>query len=158
MTGARGSGRPGPRLALSRHALLRLAGVVGLAALMLPLAAVASRPATRGSVASVAGAAADRHARARGIAQAGGTPGVAAGGSPPGFWSGTDSFTMPVTGSGPYKEPVTGGNYGGYTGMAGNWAHWQGCGGKLVWSARNARQASANRTTYHKGVGVGAFW
>ena len=83
------------------------------------------------------------------------------------FWHGTDSFTMAVTGtgppgrplaSGPYIQPVIGGTYGGYTGMAGNWAHWQGCGGKLVWSATNARQARTNFSTYHKGVGTGVYW
>ena len=152
MTGARGSGSPGPGPARSR-----LVGAAGLAALVVPLAAAACTPATSGT-ATVTTPAAHGHAHVRGTAQARGIRGVAAGDSPPGFWHGTDSFTMPVTGTGPYKEPVIGGNYGGYTGMAGNWAHWQGCGGKLVWSARNAGQAGANRTTYHKGVGVGAFW
>jgi hypothetical protein len=153
MTGARGSGRRA-----IRPALRRLVGAAGLAALMLPLAAAASRPATRGSVATVTFEAVHASAKAGGAIHARGTRGVATGDSPPGFWYGTDSFTMPVTGTGPYKEPVIGGNYGGYTGMAGNWAHWQGCGGKLVWSATNARRASANLAAYHKGVGVGAYW
>ncbi|HEX7994330.1 MAG TPA: hypothetical protein VF506_10435 [Streptosporangiaceae bacterium] len=83
---------------------------------------------------------------------------TAAGDTPPGFWYGTDSAAMPVTGTGPYTEPVIGGNYGGYMGMAGNWAHWQGCRGKLVWSATNANQASANLSTYSKGVGTGVYW
>src|SRR6185437_8873429 len=39
-----------------------------------------------------------------------------------GFGYGTDSASMTVTGSNPYKEPVIGSNYGGYMGMAGNWA------------------------------------
>lgn len=82
----------------------------------------------------------------------------AAGDTPAGFWYGTDSFTMPVTGTGPFTEPVIGGSYGGYIGMAGNWAHWQGCGGELVWSATNASDASANLSTYHKGVGTGVYW
>ena len=59
---------------------------------------------------------------------------------------------------GPYIEPVIGGSYGGYIGMAGNWAHWQGCGGELVWSATNASQAATNFSTYHKGVGTGVYW
>ena len=80
------------------------------------------------------------------------------GDSPPGFWYGTDSTQMAVTGTGPYKEPVIGGNYGGYIGMAGNWAHWQPCGGKLVWSSTNAKQATTNFSTYHDGVGVSAYW
>jgi hypothetical protein len=153
MIGARRSGRPGPRLSLSR-----LVGAAGLAALMLPLAAATSRPATRGTVATVTVPAARGSAMALRAAHARAVLGAAAGDSPPGFWYGTDSSTTPVTGTGPYIEPVIGGNYGGYTGMAGNWAHWQGCGGKLIWSATNAGQASANLTTYHKGVGVGAYW
>jgi len=64
---------------------------------------------------------------------------------------------MPVTGTGPYVEPVIGGGYGGYVGMAGNWAHWQGCGGGLVWSAANASQAAANLAA-DQGIGVAAFW
>jgi hypothetical protein len=81
-----------------------------------------------------------------------------AGDSPAGFWYGTDSTQMRVVGSGPYSEPVIGGAYGGYMGMVGNWAHWQGCGGKLVWSAANAAQANTNFVTYHRGVGTGVYW
>jgi hypothetical protein len=65
---------------------------------------------------------------------------------------------MPVTGTGPYAEPVIGGIYGGYIGMAGNWAHWQRCGGGLVWSAANARQAAANLARYRVGIGISVFW
>ena len=65
---------------------------------------------------------------------------------------------MPVAGTGPYAEPVVGGSYGGYIGMAGNWAHWQGCGGGLVWSAANASQAAANLAGYQAGIGVAVFW
>jgi len=122
------------------------------AALALPLAAASARPATRGSVATVIPPA------SRGASGASGSQAVAAGDSPAAFWQGTDSFPMPVTGTGPYHEPVIGGNYGGYVGMAGNWAHWQGCGGTLVWSPTNARQASVNLTSHHEGVGVAAFW
>src|SRR5271166_2785381 len=73
-----------------------------------------------------------------------GASAAVAGDTPPGFWYGTDSHPMPVGGSGPYVEPVIGGNYGGYVGMVGNWAHWQGCRGSglLVWSATNAKQAA----------------
>src|SRR5260221_5866567 len=65
---------------------------------------------------------------------------------------------MPVAGTGPYAEPVVGGSYGGYIGMAGNWARWQGCGGGLVWSAANASQAAANLARYQAGIGVAVFW
>jgi hypothetical protein len=81
-----------------------------------------------------------------------------AGDGPAGFWYGTDSTTISITGSAPYKEPVIGGYYGGYIGMAGNWATWQGCGTKVVWSKTNAAQANTNYTTYHKGVGAGVYW
>src|SRR5215472_12818580 len=81
-----------------------------------------------------------------------------AGDGPPGFWYGTDSWPMPVTGSGPYTEPVIGGNYGGYIGMVGNWARWRGCGGVLAWSPANFNQAKANFARHHKGVGTAAYW
>jgi hypothetical protein len=97
------------------------------------------------------------HPSARGTASTGGTT-APSGGTRPRFWYGTDSFTMAITGTGPYIEPVIGGSYGGYTGMAGNWAHWQGCGGQLVWSATNASQAATNFSTFHKGVGTGVYW
>ena len=87
---------------------------------------------------------------------------VAAGAVTPGtgFAYGTDSWPMTVTGSGPYKEPVLGTGYGGYMGMAGNWARTLGCstGNFLAWSAANAGQANANFRTYHVGVGTGVYY
>jgi len=47
---------------------------------------------------------------------------AAAGDTPAGFWYGTDSTTVTITGPAPYRVPVIGGYYGGYVGMAGNWA------------------------------------
>jgi len=85
-------------------------------------------------------------------------PAAPAGDSPAGFWYGTDSWPMPVTGSGPYREPVIGGNYGGYVGMVGNWARWQGCKGVLAWSAANFSEAAKNLSAYHKGVGTAGYW
>jgi hypothetical protein len=79
--------------------------------------------------------------------------------SPPGFWYGTDSPYMHVTGSGPYREPVIGGNYGGYMGMAGSWEWWLGCHGAFLnWSKINSAQADTNFAKYHKGVGTGVYW
>ena len=77
-----------------------------------------------------------------------------------GFAYGTDSWPMSVTGSGPYNEPVLGGSYSGYMGMAGNWARWGGCktGNMLAWAPANANQANANYAKYHVGVGVGVYW
>jgi hypothetical protein len=65
-----------------------------------------------------------------------------------------------VTGSGPYKTPGVGGSYGGYIGMAGNWARWQGCstGNFLAWSAANAQQADTNHAKYGKGIGTAVYW
>lgn len=83
---------------------------------------------------------------------------ASAGDGPSGFWYGTDSPTMSVTGSGPYYEPVIGGSYGGYVGMIGNWANLTGCNKIVVWSATNASKANINYTTYHRGVGTGAYY
>jgi hypothetical protein len=83
----------------------------------------------------------------------------ALGDSPPGFWYGTDSWPVPVTGSAPYSEPSTGGAYGGYIGMTGSWSYWLGChGGFLAWSSTNSAQADTNYTTYHKGIGTAVYW
>ena len=57
--------------------------------------------------------------------------------------------------------PFLGGAYGGYIGMTGNWAYWQGCSGQehfIAYSSTNAAQAHTNFVTYHKGVGRGAYW
>jgi hypothetical protein len=84
-----------------------------------------------------------------------------AGDGPPGFWWGTDSLPVSVPGSAPYSMPYLGGAYGGYIGMTGNWAYWQGCSGGehfLAFSAANAAQAHTNYAQYSKGVGVGAYW
>ena len=84
-----------------------------------------------------------------------------AGDGPAGFWWGSDSWPIPVSGSAPYSMPRLGGAYGGYIGMTGNWAYWLGCSGQehfLAYSAANARQARTNFTKYHRGVGYGAYW
>jgi hypothetical protein len=83
-----------------------------------------------------------------------------AGDSPVGFYYGTDSWPVSVTGSAPYHEPVIGGGYGGYMGMAGNWARQEGCktGNFLAWSSANSAQANLNYTKYHIGVGTGVYW
>jgi len=80
--------------------------------------------------------------------------------SPAGFVYGTDSWPVSGTGSAPYKEPVTGGSYGGYIGMAGNWARTLGCktGNFLAYSATNAAQANVNYSKYHIGIGTGVYW
>jgi hypothetical protein len=42
--------------------------------------------------------------------------------------------------------------------MIGNWAAWQGCGGKIVWSATDSTNARTNYVSYHTGIGVGGYW
>jgi hypothetical protein len=84
-----------------------------------------------------------------------------AGDAPPGFWWGSDSWPIPVSGSAPYSMPRLGGAYGGYIGMTGNWAYWLGCSGQehfIAYSAANAAQAHTNFVTYHRGIGDGAYW
>ena len=79
--------------------------------------------------------------------------------APTGFWSGSDSWPVPVTGSAPYSEPSIGGAYGGYVGMAGSWSSWLGCHGSfLAWSAANSAQADANYTKYGRGIGTAVYW
>jgi hypothetical protein len=79
--------------------------------------------------------------------------------APAGFWYGTDSTYVKVTGSGPYQEPVLGGPYGGYIGMAGSWEWWLGCSGRFLnWSKVNSAQADTNLKTFHRGIGAGAYW
>ena len=80
------------------------------------------------------------------------------GDGPAGFWYGTDSTTVTISGSPPYREPVIGGTYGGYLGMAGNWSQRVGCHGIVVWSRTNSQQANTDRLTYHAGIGTGAYW
>jgi hypothetical protein len=81
------------------------------------------------------------------------------GDSPSGFWYGTDSTAVAVSGSAaPYSMPVIGGAYGGYIGMVGDWARWQGCGNyALAWSAANSREANADLAR-GDGIGTGAYW
>jgi len=83
-----------------------------------------------------------------------------AGSHAPSFWFGTDSWPVPVDGHGPYTTVRLGGAYGGYVGMAGNWARWQSCrtGNFLAWSSANSQQADVNYTKYGKGIGTGVYW
>jgi hypothetical protein len=79
--------------------------------------------------------------------------------APTGFWSGSDSWPVPVSGGGPYREPGVGGAYGGYVGMAGSWSSWLGCPGSfLAWSAANSAQADTNYAKYGRGIGTAVYW
>jgi hypothetical protein len=80
--------------------------------------------------------------------------------APSGFSYGTDSWPVSGTGKAPYTEPRTGGPYGGYIGMAGNWARTEGChtGNFLAWSSANSAQANTNYSEYHIGIGTGVYW
>jgi hypothetical protein len=127
----------------ARVAALAGAAVVlaGAAAVVNPLT-VAAAPGT---------GAGEQAAVARAAASASASPGV-------GFWYGTDSSQMNVPGPAPYHEPVIGGYYGGYIGMANNWARMAGCGKIVVWSQVNSTQANNNYTWHHKGIGTGVYY
>ena len=116
-------------------------------------AALSAVPATAGPVRSGAGA-------GRATAPGRGDAAAAAAGEvdrPGGFWFGTDSAAIPVSGPAPFREPVIGGAYGGYIGMTGNWANLAGCHKIVVWSAANSAQANANFAR-HLGIGTGVYW
>jgi len=85
---------------------------------------------------------------------------VGPGDTPAGFIYGTDSWPTSVEAGNPYREPVIWGPYGGYIGMAGNWARTEGCktGNMLAWSATNSAQANTNYTKNHLGIGTGVYW
>jgi hypothetical protein len=99
-----------------------------------------------------------------GVARAAGSAGAAsttssATAAVTGFWNGTDSSNIAISGAAPYREPAIGGSYGGYIGMVGNWAGWQHCAGtKVVWSTTDSNAARTNLLTYHRGIGVGVYW
>jgi hypothetical protein len=106
-------------------------------------------PASRGAPGTTGGA-------IRAVTDRANLPGIDA---PPGFWYGTDSLPVTISGTAPYREPGIGGAYGGYIGMAGSWSYWLHCpGGFLAWSAANSAQADTNYTTYGKGIGTGVYW
>ncbi len=129
----------------------RMLGLAGVAALLAGAAAAGAAATVRMVPAAANGAASPEEAAAAARAA------LRAADSPPGFWYGTDSRTITISGS-PYREPVIGGYYGGYLGMAGNWAHWMGCGKIVVWSGVNAGQARTNFTAHHIGIGTGGYW
>jgi hypothetical protein len=85
---------------------------------------------------------------------------VAAAAGPASFYYGTDSWPVSGAGGAPYHEPVIGGYYGGYIGMAGNWARTEGCstGNFLAWSSANATEANYNYTKHDIGIGTGVYW
>ena len=83
---------------------------------------------------------------------------AAASAFPAGFWSGTDSTGITIPGPAPYREPAIGGAYGGYIGMTGNWATWQHCGTKIVWSSADSGAADVDYNHHHEGIGTGVYW
>ena len=170
------SGRP--RAGQQRHRKLggrrpgRLAAAIGLSAAAcagIALAVVSAvAPGTgpaRPTGAAAGTGAAERTGPARQRGTAGTRPAAkvqpatpASHAFPAGFWSGSDSTGMPVHGHAPARLPGIGGIDGGYIGMAGNWATWQGCGTKEIWSHEDSAAANASLTRYRKGVGTGVYW
>src|SRR6202167_1266517 len=119
-------------------------GTVALAAALAGLGLAPATAAT-GSAAAVSDGAAARAVD------------VPLGDRPAGFFYGSDSRQVTITGSAPYSEPVTGGAYGGYIGMTGNWANLTDCHKIIVWSATNSAQANANHAD-HQGIGTGVYY
>jgi hypothetical protein len=54
--------------------------------------------------------------------------------------------------------PVIGGYYGGYIGMAGNWAYREGCHDKIIFSSEDHDDANYNYDNGGNGVGTGVYW
>lgn len=169
-TGQGGHRKPGGGRRTGRLAILigvAAAACVGIVAAVLSAVAPdpgpAARPAAAGPSASAGrtgtarpptGTASTRpSARAQPAAPAPAGPAF-----PAGFWSGSDSTGMPLRGDAPARLPGIGGIDGGYIGMAGNWATWQGCGTKEIWSSQDSAAANASLTRYRKGIGTGVYW
>jgi hypothetical protein len=131
-----------------------VAGVASAAALAAVIVARGTAPALAGPSHAATGQ--DRGTARAAAAGTASASTAATADSPAGFWNGTDSSTIKISGS-PYQEPGIGGVYGGYIGMTGNWANYAGCHKIVVWSAANARQANANFSR-HDGIGSGAYW
>jgi hypothetical protein len=77
-----------------------------------------------------------------------------------GFIYGSDSDAVPISGKPPLPMTHLSGSYGGYIGMAGNWARQEGCstGNFLAYAPANGAQANANYVNNHIGIGVGVYW
>ena len=136
--------RSGPMAGRAGRLAATAGGAVALAAALTALSVVPATAAAGGAATRSDGAA----------MQAVAAP---AGDRPAGFWYGTDSRQVTISGSAPYSEPVTGGAYGGYIGMTGNWANLTDCHKIVVWSAANSAQANANHAR-HLGIGTGVYY
>ncbi|HEY1916067.1 MAG TPA: hypothetical protein VGH27_10895 [Streptosporangiaceae bacterium] len=80
------------------------------------------------------------------------------GDGPAGFWYGTDSTQITIGSAKPYETPAIGGYYGGYIGMAGNWAYREGCHEKIIFSDEDRNDADYNYDNGEIGVGTGVYW
>src|ERR1700689_3911990 len=101
----------------------RACGTVALAAALAGLSLAPATAAT-GSAAAVSDGAAARAVD------------VPLGDRPAGFFYGSDSRQVTITGSAPYSEPVTGGAYGGHTGRTGHRGKLPDCRKIIVWRPR----------------------
>ena len=117
-------------------------------------AAILLGGATAGAAAAAPGSGFAARARA---AKPAASPGSGSVTVPHGFWYGTDSSTIPISGgalprAGPRRELRR------LYRDDGNWARWQNCGSQiLAWSSANAGQATAN-FDHHLGIGTGVYW
>jgi hypothetical protein len=75
-----------------------------------------------------------------------------------GFIYGSDSWPVPIGGPAPWPMTHLSGSYGGYIGMAGNWARSENCstGNFLAYAPTNAAQALDNFV--HHRIGIGVYW
>ena len=148
---------PGRGVALSVATGLLAVGCAAAAPVTCPAGVTSTAPAT-----SMAQATPKAQATSKAQATDPGpaaTTAQAARPAPTGFWSGSDSWPVPVSGSAPYRMPGIGGAYGGYVGMTGSWSYWLGChGGFLAWSSANSAQADTNYTKYGQGIGTAVYW
>jgi hypothetical protein len=131
------------------HPAARIAAVTSAALLLCGAAAGSAAAQSTGSA-----------ARGKPAVHAGRTEAVRPGVHYTGFLEGTDSLATKIGGTHvPYTEPVIGGDYGGYIGMAGNWARQEDCrtGNFLAWSTANSDLANDNFAD-HIGIGTGVYW
>jgi hypothetical protein len=77
-----------------------------------------------------------------------------------GFIYGSDSWPVPIGSGNPLPMTHLSGSYGGYIGMAGNWARQEGCstGNFLAYAPANGAEANSNYIHDKVGIGEGVYW
>src|SRR5260370_35502509 len=84
-------------------------------------------------------------------------PGAKPADSPAGFWYGTDSWPMTISGKAPYSTPRIGSPYGGYIRANGNQAKSsRACGGRRARARPTRGGAKPTHPYHHQGPAAGA--